>query len=41
MGNITPSVNLNIPASIKLSYFSIQMGYTDRLRLILAPEEAS
>ena len=63
MGNVTPSVNLDIPASMKLNYvrnlinsffhlhtisnlsfkinfkFSIQMGYTDRLRLVLAPDD--
>ena len=34
---ITPSVQLNVPANF--SHFSIMFGYTDRLRLILAPQE--
>lgn len=35
----TPSVNLNIHSEMNMNYFCIQMGYTDRFRLILAPEE--
>ena len=34
----TPSVHLDVSNQNNLSYFSIQLGNTDRLRLILAPE---
>lgn len=36
---VTPSVDLtNVLLEPNMNYFSIQMGYTDRFRLILAPE---
>jgi hypothetical protein len=36
---VTPSVDLNIQYARQLNYFAVQMGYVDRFRLILAPEE--
>ncbi len=36
---ITPSVDLSYQTQICVDYFAIQMGHTDRFRLIIAPQE--
>lgn len=38
MGNSLSSLNLNLPDLNQFDYFAIQMGHTDRLRLIMAPQ---